>query len=155
MQAQNQFIEIAREAVMHLKRLSKEFPQLSSKQVKVAIETWNEEMFRKGEIVWLEQERKRLERSAMEKRAEALLDEHQVDDVLEMLNAEFSQEMDYHALIDLGGRDRYIAAMRREATELKQNSISPELIADLWNSVGKPAVGGERWNATAVSVLMD
>jgi hypothetical protein len=155
MQAQNQFIEGAREAVTQLRRLTKDFPHLSSKNVKIAIETWNEEMFRRGEIIWFAKERKRLERSAMESRAEELLEAHLVDDVLDMLNAEFSREMDYHALIDLGGRDRYIAALRREAIELKQNSISPDLTADLWNSIGKPAVGGDRWNATAVSVLMD
>jgi hypothetical protein len=150
----SQFIEEAREAVIQLKRLTRDFPRLSSRQVRIAIETWDEEMFRKGEIVWLEKARKKLERNAMEERAQALLETHHVDDALDMLNAEFSREMNYHALIDLGGKDRYIAALRREAIELKQNSISPDQTAELWNSIGKPAVGGERWNAKAVSVLM-
>ncbi|MCU7797759.1 MAG: hypothetical protein KZQ75_11565 [Candidatus Thiodiazotropha sp. (ex Myrtea spinifera)] len=154
MDEQNQFIEVAREAVTQLKRLSKDFPQLTSSHVKVAVETWNEEMFRKGEVIWLEKEKKRLERRAMESRAEALIEAHLVDDALDMLNDEFSREMDYHALIDLAGRDKYIAALRREAIELKMNSISPEQTADLWNGSGRPPVGGGRWNATAVSVLM-
>lgn len=153
MSTQNQFIEVAREAVTQLRRLTKDFPHLSTRHVKFAIETWNEEMFRKGEIIWLEKERKKLVRSAMESRAEELLEEHHVDDVLDILNTEFSREMDFHALIDLGGREKYIAALRREAIELKMNSISPEQTAELWNSVRKPAVGGDRWNATAVSVL--
>ena len=150
----NEFIEVAREAVTQLTRLTRDFPRLSSRHVRAAIENWDEEMFRKGEIIWLEKVRKKQERSDMEQRAEALLETHHVDDALDMLNAEFARELDYYALIDLGGRDRYIAALRREAIELKQNAISPELTADLWNSIGKPAVGGERWNAKAVSVLM-
>jgi hypothetical protein len=154
MEPDNEFIEVAREAVTQLTRLTRDFPRLSSQHVRIAIETWDEEMFRKGEIIWLEKVRKKHERSEMEQRAEALLETFHVDDALDMLNAEFSREMDYYALIDLGGRDRYIAALRREAIELKQNAISPELTADLWNSIGKPAVGGERWNAKAVSVLM-
>lgn len=154
MQMENQFIEVAREAVSQLRRLTRDFPALSSSHVRHAIETWNEEMFRKGEIIWLEKERQRLERSALETRATALIEHQLVDDVLDILNGEFSKQMDYWDLIDLVGRDRYIAAMRREAVELKQNFISPEQTAELWNSVGKPSVGGDRWVATGVSVLM-
>jgi hypothetical protein len=72
-----------------------------------------------------------------------------------MLIAEFDQEIDFYGLLDLCGREKYIDALRREATELKANSISPEQTADLWNMANKPAIGGEHWNAKAVSVLMD
>lgn len=151
---ENNFIEIAREALAQLKRLSRDFPHLSTQHVRQAVETWNEEMFQKGEVVWLEKQRQRLERDAMESRAEELIEQHHVEDTLEKLITEFSRDIDYYGLIDLCGRDKYIAALRREAIELKMNSISPEQTAELWNSVGKPSVGGERWNAKAVSVLM-
>jgi hypothetical protein len=151
---ENEFIEVAREAVSQLKRLSRDFPRLSTRHVKMAIETWNEEMFQKGEIIWLEKQRKREERSALESRAAELIEANLVDDVLDTLISEFDREIDFHGLIDLCGREKYIDALRREAMELKQNSISPEQTAELWNSVSKPAIGGERWNATAVSVLM-
>jgi hypothetical protein len=154
MAEENDFIEVAREAVTQLKRLSRDFPRLSTRHVKVAIETWNEEMFQKGEIVWLEKQRKRMERSALEDRAAELIEEHHLDDVLDTLVSEFKREIDFYGLIDLCGRDKYIAALRREAIELKQNSISPEQTAELWNSVNKPAIGGDRWNAKGVSVLM-
>jgi hypothetical protein len=154
MQTENQFIEVAREAVSQLRRLSKDFPALSSSHVKHAIETWNEEMFRKGEIIWLEKERKKLEKTALETRAMELIERQLVDDVLETINSEFGKELDYQDVINLVGREKYIAAMRREAEELKQNFISPEQTAELWNSVGKPSVGGDRWVAGAVSVLM-
>jgi hypothetical protein len=148
------FIETAREAVSQLKRLSRDFPQLSTRHVKVAIETWNEEMFQKGEVVWLEKQKKRMERDALESRAAELIETHLTDDVLDMLIAEFKREIDYFGLIDLCGRDKYIAALGREAIELKANFVSPEQTAELWNAAGKPAVGGESWNAKAVSVLM-
>jgi len=154
MTEENNFIETAREAVSQLKRLTHDFPRLSTRHVKLAIETWNEEMFQKGELIWLERQRKRLERSAMEMKAQELIEQYPVDDVLDRLIAEFNREIDFYGLIDLCGRDKYIASLRREAIELKQNFVSPEQTADLWNGAGKPAVGGERWNAKAVSVLM-
>ncbi len=151
---ESNFIDTAREAVSQLKRLTHDFPRLSTRHVKRAIETWNEEMFQKGELIWLEKQRKRLERSAMELRAQELIEVNLVDDVLDRLIAEFNREIDFFGLIDLCGREKYIAALKREALELKQNFISPEQAADLWNAAGKPAAGGERWNARAVSTLM-
>ena len=148
------FIETAREAVTQLKRLSRDFPRLSTQHVKIAIETWNEEMFQKGEVVWLEKQRKRMERDALEDRAAELIETHHTDDVLDMLSAEFKCDIDYYGLIDLCGRDRYIAALGREAEELKANFVSPEQTAELWNAAGKPSVAGERWSAKAVSVMM-
>jgi hypothetical protein len=151
---ESEFIETAREAVTQLRRLHRDFPRLSTRQVKQAIETWDEEMFRKGEMIWLEKQRKRKERSAIERRAVVLIEDHLTDDVLDMLMQEFEREIDYYGLMDLCGRDKYIAALRREAIELKENCISPEQTAELWNGAGKPAAGGDRWNAKGVSVLM-
>ncbi|MCU7904882.1 MAG: hypothetical protein KZQ76_03340 [Candidatus Thiodiazotropha sp. (ex Epidulcina cf. delphinae)] len=149
-----EFIDAAREAIDQLKRLAHDFPRLSSEPVRVAIETWNEEMFRKGELIWLERERARLERSVLENRAVELIGINLVDDAIDLLNQEFSKDVDYYGLIDLVGKDRYIAALRREAIELKMNFVSPEQTADLWNGQKKPPVGGEHWHTTGVSVLM-
>ncbi|MGD8908320.1 MAG: hypothetical protein PVI92_03160 [Chromatiales bacterium] len=154
MAEESDLIETAREAISQLKRLTHDFPQLSTRHVRQAIETWDEDMFKKGEITWLEKQQKRMERDAMEKRAAELIEDHLPDDVLDMMMKEFDREIDYHGLMDLCGRDRYIAALRREALELKANCVSPEQTAELWNSAAKPAVGGERWSADAVSVLM-
>ena len=148
------FIETAREAVTQLKRLTHDFPRLSTRHVKQAIETWNEEMFQKGELIWLEKQRRRTERNALEARAAELIENHHTDDVLDRLITEFDQDIDFYGLLDLCGREKYIAALRREAIELRANAISPEQTADLWNSVDKPAIGGAHWNAQAVAVLM-
>ncbi|MES9825422.1 MAG: hypothetical protein ABW127_13425 [Candidatus Thiodiazotropha endolucinida] len=147
-------IFVAREAVGHLRRLSRDFPHLATQPVRVAIDTWNEDMFQKGELVLVQKQRDKAEQDAMEKRAVELIEENLVDDVLDLLNRESTKEIDYCDLIDMVGKDRYIEALTREAVELKVNAISSEQAAELWNNCGKPTVGGERWTATGVSVLM-
>ena len=149
-----EFFEAAREAVGQLKRLTRDFPHLSSQPVRHAIENWNEDLFRRGELIWEEHQRVKAEKSAMELRAVELIEGNHVDDTIDMLTSEFGREFDFADLIDFVGKDRYIAALRREAIELQVNSVSPEQTAELWNSAGKPTVGGERWNAVGVSVLM-
>ncbi|MBW9265592.1 MAG: hypothetical protein K1565_08685 [Candidatus Thiodiazotropha sp. (ex. Lucinisca nassula)] len=147
-------IFVAREAVGHLRRLSRDFPHLATQPVRVAIDTWNEEMFQKGELVLVQKQRAKAEQDAMEKRAIDLIEENLVDDALDLLNRESSKEIDYYDLIDMVGKERYIEALTREAVELKVNAISSEQAAELWNNCGKPTVGGDRWTATGVSVLM-
>lgn len=144
----------AREAVVHLRRITRDFPHLATNPVRVAIETWNEDLFRKGELILVQKERAKRERDAMELRAIDIIESNLVDDALDMLNEEFSRNIDYLDLVDLVGKERYMAALIREAVELKVNSISPEQTAELWNSSGKPTLGGDHWNATGVSVLM-
>ncbi len=145
---------VAREAVGHLRRITREFPHLATKPVRVALDTWDEDMFRKGELILVQRARAKAERNAMEQRAIEVIEGSMLDDALDILNKEFSRDIDYSYLVDLVGRDRYVSALIREAVELKVNSISPEQTAELWNSAGKPTLGGERWTATGVAVLM-
>jgi hypothetical protein len=144
----------AREAIGHLRRITQDFPHLSTHSVRVALETWNEEMLRKGELILVKKIRAQAEQDAMEERAAALIEDYLTDDVLDMMNQEFSKELDYSDLIDMVGKERYIAALTREAVELQVNSISPEQAAELWNASGKPPVGGDRWTTAGVEVLM-
>jgi hypothetical protein len=144
----------AREAIAHLRRITKEFPHLKTHSVRVALETWNEDMFRKGELILVQKLRAKAEQKAMEQRASELIDSNLTDDVLDILNEEFQKELDYSGLIDMVGKDRYIAALSREAVELQDNAISAEQAAELWNASGKPPVGGDRWTTSGVEVLM-
>jgi hypothetical protein len=149
-----EFFDVAREAVSQLKKLTKDFPHLATQSVRHAIETWNEDLLKRGELIWEEHKRIKAEQTALEERAIALIDTNHIDDTMEILESEFGKAIDFHELIEIVGNDRYIAALRREAIELQMNSVSPEQTADLWNSVGKPPIGGERWTKTGVSVLM-
>lgn len=144
----------AREALDHLRRITRDFPHIATESVRVALETWNEDMFRKGELILVQKQRAKAERDAMEKRAIELIEGNLTDDVLDMMNQEFPKELSYSDLVDMVGKDRYIAALAREAVELQVNSISPEQAAELWNASGKPPVGGDKWTQTGVEVLM-
>lgn len=144
----------AREAIGHLRRITKDFPHLTTHSVRVALETWNEDMFRKGELILIRKQRDKAEQDAMEQRAIELVEGNYLDDVLDMMNREFSKDLAYTDIVDLVGRDRYIAALGREAVELQVNSISPEQAAELWNMSGKPPLGGDHWTAAGVEVLM-
>jgi hypothetical protein len=149
-----EFLDAAREAVQQLKKLSKDYPHLTTKPVRHALENWNEDMFQRGELIWETYQKVLKEKSAVETRLIELIDSCHVDDAIDTINSEFGKDINYYDLIDVVGKDRYIAALNREAIELQMNCISPEQTADLWNGSGKPTVGGERWNAIAVSVLM-
>jgi hypothetical protein len=144
----------AREAIGHLRRITHEFPHLSTRSVRVALENWDEDMFRKGELILVQKQRAKAEQDAMEQRAVELIDNNFTDDVLDMLNREFPKDLDFSDLVDMVGKDRYIAALAREAVELQAQSVSAEQAAELWNSCGKPPVGGERWTTAGVEVLM-
>jgi hypothetical protein len=144
----------AREAIGHLRRITQDFPHLSTKPVREALENWNEDMFRKGELILVQKQRAKAEQDAMERRAIELIENNLTDDVLDILNREFPKDLDFTDLVDMVGKDRYIAALAKEAVELQLNSISPEQAAELWNSSGKPPVGGDHWTTAGVEVLM-
>ncbi|MCG7897813.1 MAG: hypothetical protein JAY99_00255 [Candidatus Thiodiazotropha lotti] len=149
-----EFLDAAREAVEQLKKLSKDYPHLTTQPVRHALDNWNEDMFRRGELIWEAYQKVLAEKSAVETRLIELVDSYHVDDAIDIINSEFGKDINYYDLIDVVGKDRYIAALNREAVELQVNCISPEQTADLWNGSGKPTVGGDRWTATAVTVLM-
>ncbi|MES9850546.1 MAG: hypothetical protein ABW170_01785 [Candidatus Thiodiazotropha sp. L084R] len=149
-----EFLDAARDAVAQLKKMSRDFPHLATQPVRHAIENWNEDLFRRGELVWEEYQRAMAEKSAVELRIMELVETHHLDDTIDIITSEFGKDFSYYDLIDIAGTDRYIDALTREATELKLNAVSPEQTADLWNSSGRPTLGGDRWNETAVSVLI-
>ncbi len=145
------FIAVAEEAIDILKKLSGSYPHLVSPYVEVAIDNWEKHRHSTQAATDL----KRAEEQALSRVASALIETHQMEDVLQLLSAEFSLEIDYEYLISLVGRKRYISALRREADELMSNSISLEQMAQLWNSMGKPVLGGGRWTASNVSMITE
>jgi len=152
---QSGFLVVAEEAVMHLRRLIQEFPQLTSPQVVEAVENWQQRVeWRKGELELRASGPKAVERDTLQAAALGLLDDYLLDDVLEMVNQEFTTQLDYFGLLQLVGGDAFQAALRREARELEANAVSREQTAQLWNSLGKPALGGTRWTVHAVTQLL-
>lgn len=151
---QSNFIAIADEAVEHLRRLIPQFPHLVTPEVREAVENWGKFKQSLGGIAIGKSKRDINLHELLTKTALELLEAHQMDDVIEMLAQQFSIEMDYPRLIGLIGKTRYRTALRRESLELQKNSISFEQMAHLWNGMGKPAFGGNRWTAHSVSMLL-
>jgi hypothetical protein len=147
------FLKIADEAMTHLKRLSKDYPKLVSPSVKQAIENWGKDGYAKGSIELVAPDSPKAKENPVATAALLLIQEHQVEDVIDMLNREFPGHVDYDDLIDMVGKDSYLEALKREVMDMRVNFISNDQVADLWNSMERPAMGGQRWTAEMVGEL--
>ena len=152
---ETKFLVVADEAVGYLQRLVSEYPHLASREVKAAIETWSNLKEKKGSLEITKPKEKAVQNELLSEEAVALMQEHQMEDVMEMLAEKFSIELDYVGFIGLIGNDRYRGALRHEAREMRKNAISFQQMADLWNSMGKPALGGDRWTAHSISTFCE
>ena len=149
------FLTIAEEAVAHLKRMKHDYPRLVTPQVISALENWSRLERDRGSVGLVAKDLKAMQRQALETTAIELIGKHQLEDVLEILKEEFAADLGYAGLIDLVGEDRYRVALQSEAAEMKRNAVSFAQMAELWNGMGKPAFGNERWTKLAVSTLSD
>lgn len=152
---QTGFLAVAGDAVEHLKRLMEQYPHLVSPHVKNAVNSWSDAQHAGGDIEIVACDLKAAQEESLVDLAIELIEKHQVEDVMHMLAEKFSLEVDYNRLIELVGDDRYIQALKREVVELEINSVSNEQMANLWNSLGKPALGKDRWTTEAVSALAE
>lgn len=147
------FLEVAEDAIVILKRLKEHYPDLVSPHVDAALENWGKRIYSGIGAREAAAELRHAEEGSLSLLASELIENHQMEDVLQMLSEEFSIDVDYDRLIDLVGKDQYISALRREVGELVDNSVSMEQIAELWNGIGKPTLGGLRWTAEIISSI--
>ncbi len=82
-----------------------------------------------------------------------LLQHNGLEDTLDILLDKHDVDLSLPKLIHLVGKEAYIAALKREAALLLANAISYEQIANLWNDLDRPALGGASWSPRSVSVL--
>ncbi|PLY15009.1 MAG: hypothetical protein C0631_07710 [Sedimenticola sp.] len=83
-----------------------------------------------------------------------LLQSNGLEDTLDILDSEYKVELTIKNLIVLVGKQVYVKALRRDALLLKENAISFDQIADLWNDLDRPAFGGASWTSRSVSTLL-
>ncbi len=138
---QSKFLKVADEAADHLRCLMQQFPHLATSDIKAVVDNWGSFKQRRCSIETTKPEHKMIDQELLLHTAIRLLEDHQMEDVIELLCDQFSLEMDYSRFIGLIGKTRYRQALRHEARELQSNSISFEQMADLWNSMAKPAFG--------------
>ncbi|MEN8176988.1 MAG: hypothetical protein ABFS39_00020 [Pseudomonadota bacterium] len=147
------FIEVADEAIDILKKLTGNYPHLVSPHVKAAIDNWEKHVYSRIDAEQAAADLERAEEEALSRLAAELIETHQMEDVLELLSEKFSITVDYQRLIGLIGKDSYVHALRREVSVLEANAISLEQMAQLWNGMGKPVLGGGRWTASKISLI--
>lgn len=86
--------------------------------------------------------------------AAAMLDSMPPESVIETLADKHGVALDLKQLVQLVGDEAYAGALRREASILELNRISPEQTAQLWNDAGRPAPGGGLWSPKKVGALL-
>jgi hypothetical protein len=150
-----QFILIADEVAAQLQHLMQSFPHLVTENITIAVANWTKfKQWNNPRGVEQAQRQAGVD-TLLAKSATALLEKHQIEDAMEILAERFSTPIDYPRFIALIGHAGYRSALRHEIKELQDNAISFQQMADLWNSLGKPTLGGNRWTAHSVSMLVE
>lgn len=139
-----------------LEQLNERFAHLATESTHESVETWQKV---KDRIQFDYTEEKKQYSNGPDIKALALdlLEKqgHGLEDTVDILVTDHDIEMNTAGLAQIIGRTAYIAALRRDATDLIGNSISLTQIATLWNDLDRPAIGGENWTARSVAILIE
>jgi len=74
--------------------------------------------------------------------AAELLGSLTLEEAIDALAEQHGTRVDVQQLIRLAGEKPYLQSLAREAHEPRQNKVSPEQMAQLWNDLARPAPGG-------------
>ncbi len=150
-----------------LEHLMEAFPKLVNSQVEEAVNNWRRQTValslsapgsagnidvggEKGAVSPSETIPDQIASEAIE-----LIASYSIEDVMDILTEDFGITLDYAQLIDLIGIERYQHALHGEAIELQQNKVSLLQTSELWNSMGRPALGDALWGPQRVSILLE
>jgi hypothetical protein len=151
----------------HLEKLNAKFPKLACDVTHEGVENWRKRQVHfsinyeekdhgapielgAGDVIETEAETEDLGELARE-----LLEANNVDDVVDVLTQDYDPDMSVSKLIELVGNGSYVAALKREVSFLEENAVTFEQIAELWNQLDRPALGGDKWTARSVSILAE
>ena len=84
-----------------------------------------------------------------------LLNDNGLEDTLDILHSKHNVDLTIKNLVALVGKTIYLSALQQDAKMLRQNAISYDQIAELWNDLERPASGGTVWTAKTVSLLLE
>lgn len=139
-----------------LDRLNNQFPHLAKKSTRESVSHWRNRKIQ----IRLHQTH---DESAVtgnptedvKKLAMNLLETNGLEETLDILFATHQLDITLPKLIHLIGKGEYIVALRKDAGLLLENAISYDQIAQLWNDLDRPAMGGPNWNGRSVSILVE
>ena len=142
-------LEVATQAAETLERFNREFPHLATSETQAVVE----EVKRRMRNIELLMPKRPSHPQEMHHRAQELLQQLGLEETLDILNAEFASDLDLRTLLTLIGQRTYLTALQSEVADLRQNKISDEQTAALWNDSHRPAPGGGLWTATKVRAV--
>jgi hypothetical protein len=156
MDAKRKLYEAVEACAEKLDQLNSKFPNLATDSTKESVVQWK----RNKDRIVLDQapaEAPDTDGQGLDVRLLAieLMGENELEDVLDILSEVHKIEMTMAEFVDAIGNELYIDALRRDARSLTANSISYNQIANLWNDLERPCLGGERWEASGVSILAE
>lgn len=139
-----------------LEELNNQFADLASDSTRKSVESWRN-LKEAVYFDYTESSKAPAEGPDIKAIAVDLLENqgHGLEDVIDLLMSDHKVEIDIRGLAQLIGKQVYIAALRRDAADLLDNSISFNQIASLWNDLDRPAFGGENWTGRNVSILVE
>lgn len=139
-----------------LEDLNSRRPELSGDTARQGVEQWrNRKIVQAADPLEDEEEKATSTDPDLGALIVELLQTNGIEDVLDILEAEHDTSLTIEEMIDVGGKEAYIEALRKDAKELVGNSISYNQVSSLWNDLGRPALGGINWNSRGVSILVE
>jgi hypothetical protein len=139
-----------------LEQLNESFPRLASKSTRESVNHWrNRKQVMRDSLMQEEEEKAPGEVLDIKALATELLMVNGLEDVLDILLDEHGIDITMQQLVHEIGKTAYLSALRKDAGTLLSNAISYDQIATLWNDLGRPALGGPKWNARSVSILVE
>ncbi len=139
-----------------LEELNQKRPELAGKASQQGVELWrNRIIVQPGSAQeGLEEADDAPNKTDLAELITDLLQSNGIEDVLDILEAQHETSLTVEQMINIAGKEVYIDALRKDASELSNNAISYNQIASLWNDLGRPALGGVKWNSRGVSILV-
>lgn len=87
--------------------------------------------------------------------AQQLVKTEDLEDVLEILKVKHGVELNLPQLVELIGKEPYLNVLRKEASLMVDKGLTYEEISIAWNDLGRPALGASKWEAKAISLLVE
>ena len=141
---------------LRLDELNKRFPNLATDTSRTGVEYWYKRKIQAPVHEHAESDPEPNHASrVLQETALRLLKTHGLEEVLDILLNDHRIDINLSQLIHLVGNQAYLVALRRDAQELLRNAVSYQQIAGLWNDQDRPALGGPRWDARSVSMLVE
>jgi hypothetical protein len=90
----------------------------------------------------------------LEDQARVLLKNHTPEEVIDIFKREHNLDYNLQGIIYLAGEEAYLNSLVNEAHLLRNNAISWDQMAQLWNEAKRPVPGKPFWDARTVEMVV-